>query len=123
MNICFVLWAIIQYYLIHLVAQMKFQLEPLRMRPWLLSPFDIPYRSSFQSHVLPFWYYKMLHFLPWSYNCACVGASVLSDFVQPYGLQPTRLFCPWDILDKNTGVGCHFRDLPSNNTIWAELRE
>ena len=28
--------------------------------------------------------------------------------LQPYGLQPTRLFCPWDFSGKNTGVGCHF---------------
>ena len=26
----------------------------------------------------------------------------------PYGLQPTRLPCPWDSPGKNTGVGCHF---------------
>ena len=26
----------------------------------------------------------------------------------PYGLQPTRLLCPWDSPGKNTGVGCHF---------------
>ena len=26
----------------------------------------------------------------------------------PHGLQPTRLFCPWSFLGKNTGVGCHF---------------
>ena len=25
----------------------------------------------------------------------------------PYGLQPTRLLCPWDFPGKNTGVGCH----------------
>ena len=24
-----------------------------------------------------------------------------------YGLQPTRLLCPWDSPGKNTGVGCH----------------
>ena len=24
-----------------------------------------------------------------------------------YGLQPTRLLCPWDSRGKNTGVGCH----------------
>ena len=24
----------------------------------------------------------------------------------PYGLQPPRLFCPWDSSGKNTGVGC-----------------
>ena len=37
---------------------------------------------------------------------------VLSRFsransLQPYGLYPTRLLCPWDSPDKNTGVGCH----------------
>ena len=32
----------------------------------------------------------------------------MSDSVQPHGLQPTRLPCPWDSLGKNTGVGCHF---------------
>ena len=25
----------------------------------------------------------------------------------PHGLQPTRLFCPWDFPGKSTGVGCH----------------
>ena len=27
--------------------------------------------------------------------------------VQPYGLQATRLLCPWDSPGKNTAVGCH----------------
>ena len=26
--------------------------------------------------------------------------------LQPHGLQPTRLLCPWDSPGKNTGVGC-----------------
>ena len=34
--------------------------------------------------------------------------SVVSDSLQPYGLQPTRLLCPWDFQGKNTRVGCHF---------------
>ena len=34
--------------------------------------------------------------------------SVMSDSLRPHGLQPTRLFRPWDFLGKNTGVGCHF---------------
>ena len=34
--------------------------------------------------------------------------SVVSDSLQPHGLQPTRLLCPWDFPDKNTGVGFHF---------------
>ena len=38
-----------------------------------------------------------------SMNC-----SVISDSLQPYGLQPTRLLCPWDSPGKTIGVGCHF---------------
>ena len=37
--------------------------------------------------------------------CCCSVALVVSNFVRPYGLQPARLFCPWDSLGKNTGVG------------------
>ena len=39
---------------------------------------------------------------------ACQVASIVSDSVQPHGLQPTRLLRPWDSPGKNTGVGCHF---------------
>ena len=34
--------------------------------------------------------------------------SVVSDSLQPHGLQPASLFCPWDFPGKNTGVGSHF---------------
>ena len=37
--------------------------------------------------------------------CLC---SVISDSLQPSGLEPTTLLCPWDFPGKNTGVGCHF---------------
>ena len=37
--------------------------------------------------------------------CVC---SAMSDSLWSNGLQPTKFFCPWDIPDKNTGVGCHF---------------
>ena len=40
--------------------------------------------------------------------CCCWVASVVSDSVQPYRQQPTRLPRPWDSPGKNTGVGCHF---------------
>ena len=33
--------------------------------------------------------------------------SVVSDFWQLHGLQPTRLRCPWDFPGKSTGVECH----------------
>ena len=34
-------------------------------------------------------------------------SSVMSDSLQPHGLWPTRLLCPWDFPGKNTGLGCH----------------
>ena len=37
----------------------------------------------------------------------CSVASVMSNFLQHYGLQPTRLLCPCSFHGKNTGVGCH----------------
>ena len=47
--------------------------------------------------------------------CVCM-CLVMSDSLQPCGLSPNRLFCPWDFSGKNTGVGCHFLpqgDLPN----------
>ena len=38
---------------------------------------------------------------------ACGVVSVVSDSLQPYGLWPTRLLCPWDCPGKNTGLDCH----------------
>ena len=38
--------------------------------------------------------------------CVCAW-SVLSDFLQSYGLYPARLLCPWASSGKNTGVNCH----------------
>ena len=37
-----------------------------------------------------------------------LGWSVVSDSLQPHGLSPSRLLCPWDFPGKSTGVGCHF---------------
>ena len=34
----------------------------------------------------------------------CVSCSVVSDSLQPYGLYPNRLLCPWNSPGKNTGV-------------------
>ena len=40
--------------------------------------------------------------------CVCVSRSVVSDSLQPHGLKPARLLCPWDFPGKNIGEGCHF---------------
>ena len=36
-----------------------------------------------------------------------VSCPVVSDPVQHHGLWPTRLLCPWNSSEKNTGVGSH----------------
>ena len=43
------------------------------------------------------------------YVCVCVYVcSVVSNSLQPHGLQSSRLLCPWNFSSKDTGVGCHF---------------
>ena len=41
------------------------------------------------------------------FRAAPLNHSVVSDSLQPHGLQPARLFCPQDFPGKNTGVGSH----------------
>ena len=41
------------------------------------------------------------------YICNICACSVTSNSLQPYELQPNRLFCPWDFPGKNSGVGGH----------------
>ena len=36
-----------------------------------------------------------------------ISRSVVSDSLQPHGLQPARLLCPWDFPGENTGMDCH----------------
>ena len=40
-------------------------------------------------------------------NLVCVSHSVMSDSLQPHGLQPASLLCPWNSPGKNTGRGNH----------------
>ena len=50
-----------------------------------------------------------------SFLCVCFtflvcvhSCSVVSDSLQPHGLQSTRLLCPWGFPDKNIGMACRF---------------
>ena len=42
-----------------------------------------------------------------TFNVLC-SCSVMSDSLQPHGLQPATVLCPWKFPGRNTGVGCHF---------------
>ena len=46
---------------------------------------------------------KLIH----GFENESVSRSVMSNSLQPHGLQPTWLLCPWDSPGTNTGVGCH----------------
>ena len=41
-------------------------------------------------------------------KCENVSCSVVSYSLQPRGMWPARLLCPWNPSGKNTGVGCRF---------------
>ena len=83
--------------------------------PVFTTQFDFP--SIF--HVQPFLFF--LHVpayvpsflwnacLPTNENLAPLGVhfSAVSNSLQPHGLQPFRLLCPWGSPGKNTGEGCH----------------
>ena len=38
----------------------------------------------------------------------CLVARLYPALLRPHGLEPARLFCPWDFPGKNTEVSCHF---------------
>ena len=40
--------------------------------------------------------------------CCCLVSKSCPTLLWPYGLLPSRFFCPWDSPLKITGVGCHF---------------
>ena len=52
----------------------------------------------------------MIKILTLKSNLAAAAAKSLQSCLtlRPHRQQPTRLLCPWDSPDKNTGVGCHF---------------
>ena len=51
-----------------------------------------------------------------------VNRSVMSDSLQPYGLQPAWLLCPWNFPGKNTGVDSYpFSKASSQPSDWTRV--
>ena len=50
-----------------------------------------------------------------------VSHSVVSNSLWPHGLQPASLLCPWNSLDKNTGVGSHSLLQGISSLIWNRI--
>ena len=53
-----------------------------------------------KSHPI-LWFYKIVLYY------FVIVTRLCPPLLQPCGLWPTRLLCPWNSLGKNTGVGCH----------------
>ena len=54
------------------------------------------------------------------HNTSSVHCSVMSESLQPYGLYPASLLCPWDFPGEYTGVGCHAllqRSFPTRSNL------
>ena len=74
----------------------------------LSSPYD-KHTPHFHLYYFTLRSYLVL-FFSLCLNCESESVSflVVSNSYQPQGLQPTRVLCPCNFPDKNTGVGCHF---------------
>ena len=55
-------------------------------------------------HFIPFYDLIIFHGV---YPLYCLVDKPCPTLLQPHGPQPTKLLCPWNFPDKNTGVGCH----------------
>ena len=51
--------------------------------------------------------HSIFNFTPSLSELLMLITSVMSDSVQPHGLQPPRFLHQWDFPGKSTGVGCH----------------
>ena len=81
--------------------------KSLQLCPTLCDPID---NSPSGSSVPGILQARILEWVAISFSNACMHAKSLQSCptLRPYGQQPTRLLCPQDSLDKNTGAGCHF---------------
>ena len=78
--------------------------HPFLVCRWLLTCCNLT-RHRFPKVTKP-----IMQTLPDCLPKACVCAQLLKQCptLQPHGLQPARIFCPWNFSGKNTGVGCYF---------------
>ena len=107
-NVCF------KYviYFMSIIAQLRVKFSPLSFK---------------NGNTCTFFF---LFFWPCQAACGILvpRVCILSHFscIWPYGLEPTRLLCPWDSPGKNTGAGCHATSRGSSQPrdqthIWLHL--
>ena len=66
-------------------------------------------KTNTMNNHIPLTQNQLLTFATCLYPSVCLYVcSAVSYSLQPHGLWPTRLLCPWYVPGKNTGVCCHF---------------
>ena len=58
-------------------------------------------------YVYKCYMYVYIHTYTFVRCCYCLVAKSFPTVLQPLGLQPIRLLCPWDFPGKNKGAGCN----------------
>ena len=64
-------------------------------------------RKSLISYLFPLFGKRKKNYAENESCWKSMHARAHSNSLQPFGLQPTRLLCPWDPPSKNTGTSCH----------------
>ena len=75
--------------------------------PFLVSGVAVFFHLVTDSSVVFGWSRHLAQYCALDLGKRSVSHSVVSDSLQPRGLQPTRLFCPWNSPGTTAGVGCH----------------
>ena len=105
------IWALLGWpYLLLCVCGWRLRL--LAFSPFSCRPVCQPMFTSFiQALNLVFWRF-LSHLLLWKLSAKPGGGRLVTKscltLLQPCGLKPAMLLCPWDFPGKNTGVGYHF---------------
>ena len=72
----------------------------------MLKAIQLIVATTWEVHVSINWWTDSQNTL-YPNSSSTVSCSVVFNSLQPHGLQPTRLFCPWVSPGKNIGVACH----------------
>ena len=77
--------------------------------PWLSSMLPLSQENGCISNIYWTWTTYWVPGFFFFYNgCCCLITKSCLTLLQPCGLWPARLLCPWDFPGKNTGLGCYF---------------
>ena len=99
-------------------AAKSLQSCPTLCDPTDSSPLGSPVPGILQARILEWVAISFSSAWKWKWDWIC---SVVSDSSWPHGLQPTRIFHPWDFPGKSTGLACHCL-LPVDVSL-SKLRE